>query len=209
MAESEMMSVLDYILNRCSPKELDAVEAAVKRRRADMTAGGTPFQFAKNVSKIVNNSIAASIGGLSESIRDMARNLVRKESPNLAADEVEYIVSQMVPDVFAAKKSEAASALREGRSLVRDGKVNGFPVAAMREMVAAFINYSLGTLAPEEDRALRNAFGGEWLPKYWNAFPPELRSLISAYLKKGLPDEAFQSAAAVLLPDPDAGTNAE
>lgn len=35
---NELMGVLDYILNRCGLREMDAVEAAVERRRRDLEA---------------------------------------------------------------------------------------------------------------------------------------------------------------------------
>lgn len=196
------MAVLDYILNRCSPKELDALEAAVKRRKKDL--GGMaldPGKFAKNISKAVNDSINTGIAGMQNSIKNMAYDLVRKESPDLPEEEVEKVVEMMIPDVFEKKHSTASDYLAEGKSLVgEDGKVNGFPVDAMREMVSAFVNYSFGTIRPEEDRALQNALG-EWTKVYWKAFPEPLQSLIRSYLKNGLPDDAFLQAVDVLLPE--------
>ena len=62
------------------------------------------------------------------------------------------------------------------------------------------MNYSFGTLRPEEDRALQNA-SGEWQKVYWQAFPEPLQDLIRQYLKNNLPDEAFVQAIDVLLPE--------
>lgn len=202
MEKDELMSVLDFILNRCPREALTAIETAVKRRRADL--GGfalNPEKFAENISKAVNESIATGIKGMQNSIKNMAYNLVQKESPDLPPEDLEKIVDMMIPDVFEKKHSVAADFLKEGKSLVdSEGRVNGFPVDAMREMVSAFVNYSFGTLRPEEDRALQNALG-DWQGAYWKAFPEPLQDLLRIYLKNGLPDSAFISAVDVLLPE--------
>ena len=52
---SELMTVLDYILNRCTAKEIDAVEAAVKRRRQDIgELSIDPVRYAKSMSDTIH-----------------------------------------------------------------------------------------------------------------------------------------------------------
>ncbi len=70
---ADLMEVLDFILNRCSLKEMDAIEAAVKRRKSDLGSGViNPQAFAKKLSKTVSDSINTSISGLQESLKDFA-----------------------------------------------------------------------------------------------------------------------------------------
>ena len=194
------MEVLDFILNRCSAKEMDAIDAAVKRRKHDLGSGViNPETFAKNLSKTVSNSINTSIAGLQESLKDFAWDLVQKENPNLTEDELNHIVNAMIPDILASKKqSSAAEVLRSGKSLVVDGKVNGVPVDAMLDMVLQFISFSNGTLPPEQERALCNALG-DWSRSYWQSFPESLQSLIRSYLKQEISGEVFQQALLMLL----------
>jgi hypothetical protein len=40
----ELMAVLDYVLNRCTLREIDALEAAVERRRRDLSAQSALFR---------------------------------------------------------------------------------------------------------------------------------------------------------------------
>ncbi len=198
----ELIKVLDYILNKSSAKELDAISAALEKRKKDQSRFSVdPSGFAKNISKAVNESISQGIAGMQESIKNMAFQMVHKESPELSPEECENIVQMMIPDVFAKKHSSSAEYLASGKSLVdKDGKVNGCPANAMREMISAFINYSNGTLRPEEDRALQNALG-EWQTVYWKNFPEVIQDLIRKYLKDGLSDEVFIQAIDILIPE--------
>ncbi len=198
----ELIKVLDYILNKCTGKELEAVSAAVEKRKKDRGRFSVdPTGFAKNISKAVNESISQGIAGMQESIKNMAFEMVHKESPELSEDECEKIVQMMIPDVFQKKHSSTSDYLANGKSLVdKNGKVNGCPANAMREMISAFINYSNGTLRPEEDRALQNALG-DWQAVYWKTFPEAIQDLIRKYLKDGLPDEVFIQAIDLLIPE--------
>ncbi len=197
---SELMTTLDYILNRCTAKEIDAVEAAVKRRRQDIgELSIDPGRYAASMSASIHESINTSIAGLQENLKDFAWDLVKKENPSLSDEETELIINQMIPDILASKQeSSAADAIRKGKSLAVDGKINGFPQDAMLEMVFQFISYSKGTLPPEEDRALQNALG-DWTRTFWKAFPPPLQDLIRSYIKESIDSGTFQQALTMLL----------
>lgn len=199
---SDMMSVLDYILNHCSTKELEVIEQAVIKRKSNLGSISLNLNsFAKNLSTTMNDSISHTINGFQESLKDFAWDLVKKENPDLSDQETEMIVNQMIPDILASQKeSKAAEFLRKGESLVVDGEVNGFPVDAMLEMVFQFISYSNGSMAPEEERALHNAVR-DWPTAYWKAFPVPLQDLIRSYLKGNVNAEVFESAITMLLSD--------
>lgn len=198
----ELIKVLDYILNKCTGKELEAISAALEKRKKEQSRFSLdPTSFAKNISRAVNQSISQGIAGMQESIKNMAFQMVHKESPDLSEDECEAIVQMMIPDVFEKKHSSSAEYLASGKSLVdKDGKVNGCPANAMREMISTFINYSNGTLRPEEDRALQNALGN-WQAVYWKSFPEAIQDLIRKYLKDGISDEVFIQAVDILIPE--------
>lgn len=197
-----MMTVLDYILNHCSDKELEVIETAVKKRKSCLGSASLNLNaFAKNLSQSMNESVSHTIAGFQESLKDFAWDLVKKENPNLSDAEMEFLVNQMIPDILASQKeSKAAEFLRKGESLVVDGEVNGFPVDAMLEMVFQFISYSNGNMAPEEERALHNAVR-DWPTVYWKSFPPPLQDLTRSYLKGSVNAEVFESALTMLLSD--------
>jgi hypothetical protein len=195
-----MMSVLDYILNHCSAKELEVIETAVKKRKTNLGSASLDLNaFAKNLSKTMNDSISQTIAGFQESLKDFAWDLVKKENPDLSDEDTEIIVNQMIPDVLASRKElKVADYIRSGESLVHEGQVNGFPVDAMLEMVFQFISYSNGSLAPEEDRALHNAVK-DWPTVFWKAFPEPLQELIRSYLKGMIDSNVFENALTILL----------
>jgi hypothetical protein len=195
-----MMSVLDYILNHCSAKELEVIETAVKKRKSNLGSASLDLNaFAKNLSKTMNDSISQTIAGFQESLKDFAWDLVKKENPDLSDEDTEIIVNQMIPDVLASRKElKVADYIRSGESLVHEGQVNGFPVDAMLEMVFQFISYSNGSLAPEEDRALHNAVK-DWPTVFWKAFPEPLQELIRSYLKGMIDSNVFENALTILL----------
>ncbi len=194
------MSVLDYILNHCSAKELEVIETAVKKRKSNLGSASLDLNaFAKNLSKTMNDSISQTIAGFQESLKDFAWDLVKKENPDLSDEDTEIIVNQMIPDVLASRKElKVADYIRSGESLVHEGQVNGFPVDAMLEMVFQFISYSNGSLAPEEDRALHNAVK-DWPTVFWKAFPEPLQELIRSYLKGMIDSNVFENALTILL----------
>ncbi len=64
--QSELMAVLDYVLNRCTLREIDALEAAVERRRKDLSASTgiislDPGRAARQMSGAVQDSPSASL----------------------------------------------------------------------------------------------------------------------------------------------------
>ena len=83
---SELMGVLDYVLNRCTLREIDALEAAVERRRRDLTSQSgiislDPGRAAKEMTGAVNKSINASMDGIRETFRHFAEDVIHKEAP--------------------------------------------------------------------------------------------------------------------------------
>ena len=85
MANQELVRVMDYILNRCDEQAIDAVAAAVVRRRRELAMfGGSanlpdPHRMAQELSGQIN--AGASIEGMREAVRSMAVKIIRQESP--------------------------------------------------------------------------------------------------------------------------------
>ena len=87
MADPELVRTLDYILNRCDEKSIEAVAAAVVRRRRELTMFGgvsampNPGRLAKELSSQIN--IEGAMDGLRKSIRDYAIRIIRQEARSL------------------------------------------------------------------------------------------------------------------------------
>lgn len=212
------MDVLDYILNRAGLREIDALAAAVERRRKDLSSMSgmstlDPARFARNMAETVQQSIDESMEGMRRSFRQFAVDLIRKEAPELSEEQMNELVDSWIPDrpvrPGARGKLDGASDLPPltmnagapgstggggvgGRpaSLARKGLVNGIPGEAMLEMARQFVAYSAGRMTLSDESALRDAVG-DWTSVYWNKFPEALRTLIRDYLGGGFPEDAF------------------
>ncbi|MDR1899628.1 MAG: hypothetical protein LBQ55_06450, partial [Treponema sp.] len=101
MPNSELVRTLDYILNRCDEKSIDAVAEAVVRRRRELALFGgaanlaDPRRWAADVGSQIN--VGASIEGLRESIREMAVRIIRQEAPELSDAQVDELTRAWIP----------------------------------------------------------------------------------------------------------------
>jgi hypothetical protein len=187
MANPELIRVMDYILNRCDEKDIEAVAAAVVRRRRDLTMFGgaqklpDPRKMAQDLSAQIN--IGANIDGLKDTIRNMAVRIIRQEAPELTDSQVDELTRAWVP----AKKNAGAE-----NSGGEAGGNKQLPPDVLESMIDQFTAYSQGRMPAGEDANLRTEIGS-WPERYWNAFPPVIRSLISDFLKGELPEEEFNA----------------
>ncbi|MDR0389637.1 MAG: hypothetical protein LBH73_06160 [Spirochaetaceae bacterium] len=174
MADPELVRVLDYILNRCNEKAIDAVGAAVVRRRRDLAMFGQanlpdPKRMAQSMTRQIN--AGASIDGLRKTIQDMAVRIIRQEAPELSDEQVEELTRAWIP-----------SAEEGADDLPRD---------LLTTMISQFIAYSQGTMGEVEERELRNEMG-DWPRRYWKVFPQVIRLIITDYLYGGLDEKEFK-----------------
>ena len=178
---------MDYILNRCDRKSIEAVAAAVVRRRRELDLFGDsmpdPRQMARDVSSQIN--MGASIEGMRETIRNMAVRIIRQEAPELTDDQIDELTRAWIPSEIGGRKS--AGKLNNKNSQETTG---GVPRNLLASMIDQFISFSLGQMEEEEDQALRREMG-PWPDKYWKSFPQVIRLLISDYLKGEISESDF------------------
>jgi hypothetical protein len=178
MADPELVQTLDYILNRCDEQAIEAVSAAVVRRKRDLTMFGgmgklpDPKKMAKELASKIN--VNATIDGLTNTVRDMAGRIIRQEAPELNDAQVAELTGAWVP-----KNPGVAG---EGSQAI--------PPDLLVSMIGQFLAYSQGTMPAEEEKGLRAELG-PWPGRYWDAFPSVIQSIISDYLKGGMDDAAF------------------
>lgn len=205
------MQVLDYVLNDAGLREIDALEAAVERRRKDLTASSgiislDPARAAREMSGAVQKSIDGSMESIRATFRNFAVDLIRKEAPELSEAQMAELVDSWIPDRATrpgardgtkdGARGGTSDGFREGAGntrysgLARKGLVNGIPSEAMGEMVVQFVAYSSGRMPLAEEAALRDALG-DWAAIYWKRFPAELQALIRDFLEGGYPEDAF------------------
>ena len=190
----ELMQALDYILNRAGLREIDALEAAVKRRRRELAAETGVFSLdpelaAKEMTSAVQSSIDRTMDAVRDTFRGFALDLLDKEAPELSAAEKENLVNSWIPQ--GGGRSGAVS-------LAKGGKVAGIPCDMMRAMALQFAAFSTGRMPADEDAALRRDVG-DWPAIYWRRFPEPLQKLIKAFLSGECSQSEFETALSEML----------
>jgi hypothetical protein len=209
---SELMTVLDYVLNRCTIREIDALEAAVERRRKDLSANGgvislDPARSAKAMGATVQSSVNASMDGIRNTFREFAANMLRKEAPELSQEQMEELIDAWIPKymsvdgkghVTASSDGSAPVSLSRYAGLAKKGLINGIPPDAMYGMICQFVAYSGGTMSLSDEAGLREALG-DWTAVYWKKFPREIQELVKLFLAGSLSGAEFDNQLSGLL----------
>jgi hypothetical protein len=190
----ELVQTLDYILNRCDENAIEAVAAAVVRRRRELTMFGgalnlpDPHKIAQDFSTRLD--IGGAVKGLKASVRDMAVRIIRQEAPDLTDEQVKELTDAWIPGENSAQPPQnGASALSSAEPAAGPAAL---PKDLLRSMIGQFVAFSRGTMDPGEDQGLRAELG-PWPERYWKAFPPVIRLFITDYLKGETGEKDFHS----------------
>ena len=181
MANSELVRVMDYILNRCDRKSIEAVAAAVVRRRRELDMFGDSMPDPKKMARELSGQInaGASIEGMRETVRNMAVRIIRQEAPELTDEQIAELTAAWIPD----------------RSSPSSGNV---PPEMLLEMIEQFVSFSTGRMSQADDKKLRNELG-VWTERYWKAFPEVVRMIIKDYLNGEMGEKEFRGKIAASL----------
>ena len=184
MSRETLRSVLDYILNKASEDEFEAIVKACERRRRDLTlfasiGGVNPERAARNAAEAVESSMGASMDGIRQMIRDFVADIIRKDAPEVTEDQMKELLEAYVPEPETRKASERTS--------------SPIPPEALLKMVKDFTDYSLGLMAPSAQQSLWERMP-RWKEEYWEAFPPELKAFIKAFLENRIDAQTFWGA---------------
>ena len=189
MANQELVKVLDYILNRCNERDIEAVAAAVIRRRKDIALYGSmpvvpdPHRFAEELTSQLG--IGDTIEDLKTSVRDYAIRIIRQQAPELTDAQIDDLTRAWIPG-----KSNPG-----GESRASTG---GVPRDILASMIDQFVSFSLGRMEEEDDRDLRSEMG-PWPDKYWKSFPQVIRLLITDFLKDKIDESEFKTRIGMAL----------
>jgi len=211
---SELMQVLDYILNRSTLRDIDALGAAVERRRKDLASETgiislDPERSAREMSGAVQKTINQSMDSIRVTFRTFAADLVRKEAPELTEEQMEELIDGWIPQDMklgadgsvrsSSRPDDPVSGVSERYTgLARKGLVNGVPPDAMYEMICQFVSYSTGQMSLSDESSLRDAVG-DWTALYWKKFPREIQELIRQFLSGAFTGAEFDSRLSGLL----------
>jgi hypothetical protein len=185
MPNPELVRVLDFILNRCDENAIEAVAAAVLRRRRElaMFGGALNLPDSRKMAQELSAKIdmGGAINGLKASLRDMALRIIRQEAPELSDEQVKQLADTWIPE--GGPKRSKQPQRKEGNSAL--------PEDLLRSMIDQFVAFSQGAMDAGEDQELRDQLG-PWPERYWKAFPPVIRLFITDYLKGETGEKDFR-----------------
>ena len=185
MADSELVRVMDYILNRCDRKSIDAVSAAVMRRRRELDMFGESLPDPKKMAKEISGQInmGASIDGMRETIRNMAVRIIRQEAPELTEEQIAELTAAWIPG---------------SRTGTAENVQNNLPKDMLLEMIDHFVLFSTGQMSEADNKKLRKDLG-VWTERYWKAFPEVVKIIIKDYLNGEITEKTYRSKIAAAL----------
>jgi len=187
MADPGLLQALDYILNHSNETSIDALSEAVVRRRRDLTifnAVGNmpdPQRMAKEITEKINTGIGGGIESMRRSVQDMIIKLLKEHAPELNEKQINELCQAWLPD-------------NPGKS----GTKGALPPDVLLSMIEQFVSFSHGEMKESVDKNLRDEMGA-WPQRYWNAFPPVVKQLITDYLKNKITEKDFKSKIVLTL----------
>ncbi len=227
--DPRLMDVLDYVLNRAGPGEVDAVAAAVERRKKDLSSIGgmgamEPEKFARNMAQAVQESIDGSMEGMRRSFREFAVDLIRKEAPELTEGQMLELLDAWIPDrpIRPGARDDPNEGLEPNPSLPPGAGVEtrfGARPDAGSGRYAGLARKGLVNGVPVEamremvmqfvaystgrltlsDEAALRDAVGDWSGAYWQKFPDPIRALIRDFLDGGIGEADFMRVLEGLL----------
>jgi len=186
MADPQLVQTLDYILNRCDEASIEAVAEAVVRRRRDFSISSVgnipdPRRMASEITEKFKSSLGG-IDSIKKSIREMMVRIISENAPELTKKQVNELCKAWLPD----------------ENFMETENKNALPKDVLISMIEQFISFSSGTMKKSTDESLRTEMGA-WPERYWKAFPPVIRQLITDYLKNNITGDEFNSRIGIAL----------
>jgi len=188
MTDPGLLQALDYILNHSNGASIEALAEAVVRRRRDLTIFSAvgdmpdPQRMAKEITEKINEGVGGSLESMRSSVQDMIIKLLKQHAPELNDKQINELCQAWLPDGVGTKK----------------GLQSGLPPDVLLSMIEQFVSFSHGEMKKSVDKGLREEMGA-WPERYWNAFPPVIRQIITDYLKNKITEKEFKSRIVIAL----------
>jgi len=183
--EDELVKALDYILNHSNEASIEVLAEAIIRRRRDLSiyqaTGTTPDlqRMASQITEQINAGVGGGIETMKSSIREMMIRIIKENAPELSQEQMDELCRSWLPETPPDKEKD-------------------MPRDMLASMIEQFISFSRGTMRASVDKSLREEMGA-WPQKYWNAFPPLIRSIITEFLKDKITEKEFNSKIGIAL----------
>jgi hypothetical protein len=187
MADPGLLQALNYILNRSNEASIEALAEAVVRRRRDLTVFNSignipdPQKMAEEITQKINTGLGSGIEGMRRSVQEMIIKILKEHAPELNEKQINELCQAWLPDHGIEAKKEGA-----------------LPGDVLLSMIEQFVSFSNGEMKESVDKNLREEMGA-WPQRYWNAFPPVVRQIITDYLKDKISSKDFKSRIVIAL----------
>jgi len=187
MADPALLQALEFILNHSDEASIDVLAEAVARRKRDLTVfnavGGLPDpqKMAKEITEKVNSGIGIGMEGMRKSVQEMIIRILKEHAPELNNKQVDELCRAWLPDTPGGGSEK-----------------NQLSKEVLLSMIEQFTAFSRGEMTESADKKLRGEIG-EWPQRYWNAFPPVIRQIITDYLKDRITEKDFKSRILIAL----------
>ena len=188
--DDKKRKILEDYIKTASPEERNELNRLLKSREkediTDLRTQGLNMdvnKLAKNMSRQINEQLGMADINIKKMARDLVVQMALQHKPDISQKELNAIVNQMVPD---KKDSDISKKI---------------PPDLLKTMITQFVAYSTGNMSGRDQAALPEG----WAKKYWNAFSPDIRDLITMYLKNGIDNRNFWLAIEKLQKKPQSG----
>jgi hypothetical protein len=171
--KKDLIIVLDYILNKSRPEELDVIMESVMRRKQDLSRNLVNLDvsgMAGNISEAIKEKFS-SFDNIHEMIKGFVKDIIIKSIPDIPPEHVEILLNEWVSNP----------------EKIKQGNEDKLPKKAVRDMIVQFVDYSLGRMKTEE----KNQLEAGWSKKYWNIFSISTRKMISDLLTGKISEKKF------------------
>jgi len=183
--DPELVRALDYILNHSNEASIEVLAEAVIRRRRDLSiyqaTGTTPDlqRMASQITEQINAGVGGGIETMKKSIREMMVRIIKENAPELSPEQIDELSRSWLPETPSEKEKDV-------------------PRDMLVSMIEQFISFSRGNMRSSVDKSLRDEMGA-WPQKYWNAFSPVIRSIITDFLKDKITEKEFNTKIGIAL----------
>ena len=199
--ESDLYEVVDFILNKADEGAIEVIRSALRRREEH---GGSSGAMGVDVRKLahetaqgVSDQIGLSTGRIRTMVRDFVREMLQKQAPELAEEQIEALLEEWVTgkgnestEDRAQNEVDPPQSGFEAGSKDRPPQMGNLPPDAILTMVRQFIAYSTGGMTVSEEIELKRAMP-DWHDRYWKSFPQVIRKLLSLFLKGAIGSGQF------------------
>ena len=171
----KISSIINYILNQATEKEIGLINAALTQRKQFPSAPqkqNLGDMVARNTASI-RDRMSLPVDQIHNSVREMVTRIIKQNAPNISQRELDVLLNQWVP----SRKSKPQEKIK-------------LPPDVTITMVRQFIRLSIGKMSKAEDMKLRKEIR-DWPQRYWNSFSENIQMCIAVYLKGKIDEEPF------------------